>query len=335
MSQGLPEGLVRAARRGRLVVFCSVETPEVSLPAAVWLTTDRAFLPWASDPVTAAEIENGTVRSLEVGAVVEADGDAAWGTPRCPTRLRDWFERLARERAVLFVGDPPLSLPTSRQSFACGPEVLPELAGETLGARALDLPPLAAVASPRGLAAVALAATAAAGSWLAAWTNFGGAQNWLWTQLIPWVLAAGAAAGLLAPLAARAAAGVDLPAREWYARCTARWSQWPRAPIVAALLAALALGPWWLMRRHARATFIVLFEPAIVSVEGSPPLGACRAEEPCSVVAPRRAHLHFEGGDGGVCGLDLKVPGEVVFIDTQQEGCEAFLSDDEKPPTRG
>jgi hypothetical protein len=45
--------------------------------------------------------------------------------------------------------------------------------------------------------------------------------------------------------------------------------------------------------------------------------------------------LHFEGGDGGVCGLDFDRSGGVLFIDTQQDGCEPFLPDEPAPTPRG
>jgi hypothetical protein len=201
--------------------------------------------------------------------------------------------------------------------------------------RALALPPLPAVASRAGAGAVVAAAAIAAASWLALWAGFGGALNWRWIQAIPWGLAAAAAALSLAPLAGRAVAGVDLQAREWYARAVARWSGWPRAPVAAALLIVLALGAWWLSLRYARGTFLILYEPGIVSVEGLPPLGACRAEDPCTLIVPRGAHLHFEGADGGICGLDFTTPGATLFIDTQQEGCEPYTSEEEMPPPRG
>jgi hypothetical protein len=209
------------------------------------------------------------------------------------------------------------------------------LSAEFPGARALPLPPLTAVASRAGVWAVVAAAVAAAGSWLALWARLCGGLNWRWTQLVPWGLVCAAAAAALLPLAGRAVAGVDLPAREWYARVAARWSQWPRAPILAALLVVLTLGAWWLILRHARGTFLILYEPGIVSVEGRPPLGACRAEEPCTLIVPRGSHLHFEGADGGICGLDFTASSATLFIDTQQDGCEPYLAEDEMPPPRG
>jgi hypothetical protein len=312
------QDLAGAARRGRLVVVCSeLLEARPALPAALWVTPDRRLLPWASEVRTAAEVEEGRVRRLETGTVLEVPDEAAWGTPRRPTRLGEWFEQLQQEGAV------------------CRLEPADLAAEFPPGARALPLPPLTGVASRAGVWAVVMAAVAAAGSWLALWVRLGGGVNWRWTQLAPWGLVVAAAAAALAPLAARAAAGVDLPAREWYARVVARWSRWPRSPLLAALLLAAALGAWWLALRYARGTFLILYEPGIVSVEGRPPLGACRAEEPCTVIVPRGSHLHFEGADGGLCGLDFTASGATLFIDTQQEGCEPYVSEEEAPPPRG
>lgn len=329
----LPDELVQAARRGRLVVFCCEPlSGPLSLPAGVWIVTDRTLLPGAARVYTAAQLEEGQLRRLESGAVLEVSDEAAWGTPRRPTRLREWFDEVLRKRTVLFVGS---GLDCAAAHFTGGPDLAEALAREATGIRALAPPPLPAVTSRPGVWGLAALAAAVAALWLLLYTAFSGAQNWRWIQLIPGSLAAAAALAALGPLGVRAAAGADLPAREWYARTLGRWTRWPRAPILAAGLVALALGPWWLARRNGRGTFLVLYEPGVVSVEGSAPLGACQAEQPCTLIVPRPSHLHFEGGEGGICGLDFTGSGVVLFIDTQQDGCEPFVSDDEKPAPRG
>jgi len=329
----LPDELVYAARRGRLVVFCSEPlSGPLSLPAGVWIVTDRTLLPAAVRVWTAAQVEEGQLRRLEAGAVLEVGDEAAWGTPRRPTRLREWFNEVLRKRTVLFVGSRPDWVDAH---FTGGPDWAEALARQAAGNRALAPPPLPAVTSRTGAWGLAALAVAAAGLWLLLYAAFSGAQNWRWIQLIPGGLAAAAVLAALGPLGARAAAGADLPAREWYARTLGRWTRWPRGPILAAGLVVLALAPWWLARWNGRGTFLLLYEPGVVSVEGSAPLGACRAEEPCTLIVPRPSHLHFEGAEGDVCGLDFTGSGAVLFIDTQQEGCEPFVSDDEMPPPRG
>lgn len=329
----LPEGLVRAARRGRLVMFITEPLGKsLTLPAGVWITTDRSFLPGSGGGSSAAQLEEGQVRCLETGSVLEVAGEAAWGTARRPTRLREWFHEVLRKRTVLFVGSRPDWV---NGHFAGGPELAEALAQQVPGTRALAPPPLPAVTSRPGAAAPAALGASVVALWLLLYAAFSGAQNWRWVQLIPWGLTTAVALAALGPLVARAMAGAELPAGEWYARTVARWSRWPRSPILAAVLLVLALWPWWMLRRHALATFVVLYEPGVVSVEGSPPLGACRAEDPCTLIVPRPSHLHFEGAEGGVCGLDFTAPGVILFIDTQQDGCEAFVSDEESAPPRG
>ncbi len=329
----LSDELVHAARRGRLVVFCSEPLAgPLSLPAGVWIVTGRTLLPGAVRVRTAAQLEEGQLRRLETGAVLEVGEEAAWGTARRPTRLREWFDEVLRNRTVLFVGSRPDWV---EGHFTGGPELAEALAEQATGTRALAPPPLPAVTSRAAAWGLAALAAVVAGLWLLLYTAFSGAQNWRWIQLIPGGLTAAAVLAALGPLGARAAVGADLPAREWYARTLGRWTRWPRGPALAAVLVGLALGPCWLARRNGRGSFLLLYEPGVVSVEGSAPLGACRAEEPCTLIVPRPSHLHFEGAEGGVCGLDFTGSGAVLFIDTQQEGCEPFVSDDEMPPPRG
>jgi hypothetical protein len=329
MSLESPEAVCRAARKGLLVGF--VTEPLESLPpwpVALWFTTDRDFLPGAVLFCTAADLEDGTARQAPPGAVVEARGRDPWGTSRHPTRLRDWYQEILRHRLVVFLGERPEGVPPGGVHWQGSP-------AKALEGRARPAPPLPGVVSRAGWSGMALAATVVVASWITLYARLSGAQNWMWLALVPWGLAAGLFAVLLAPLVSRTGAGVDLPAREWYLRTAARWSRWWRAPVALAVLLALGLWPCWLMARHARATFVILYEPGVVSVEGGATLGACRADGPCTLIVPRGSHLHFEGGDGGVCGLDFDRSGGVLFIDTQQDGCEPFLPDEPAPTPRG
>ncbi len=331
MSPEWPETARRAARHGRLVVFLTTALEvRPNWPAGVWLATDHRHLPGPGRVLSDADLEGGAVRRIEAGDLVEVASPEAWGTPRRPTRLREWYEDLLRRRTVVVIGDPPPGLPPGALRLDGPPPELPEVR------RALPPPPLPGVSSRPSLLALAWLAFLALLGWSSLYAHFRAAQNAsLWIQLIPWGLAAGLLAAGLAPLAARASAGLDLPARECYARALARWSRRPRAPVAGAVLFTLALYPLWFLARHGRATFVILYEPAIVSVEGQPPLGACRAEDPCTFLVPRPSHLHFEGAEGGVCGLDFTGPSAVLFIDTEQDACEPFVSDEKPPPPRG
>jgi len=333
MSEGPPEELIRAARKGRLVVFVGVPLgPNQKLPPAFWLTTDRGHLPERGQVYTASDIEEGRLLEAPAGAAIEFGTVQTLGTPRRPTRCGAWMEQLLRRRKVLCVGAPlegARFVVSGDQACAW----LDALAGQAHGASPLPPPPLPAVSSRIGLAGMLLAAAVAAASWLLFYTGYGGAQNWRWLRLVPGGLVASAAAVATAPLLGRAFSGQEIPAAEYYTRSAAGWTRWPRAPAAAAALLLVALAPWGLARRYVPASFLVFYESAGVSTDGRS-VGACKAEEPCTLVVPRASHLHFDGPDGS-CVLELPDPAGLIFIDTQSEGCEAVPADPEAPNPRG
>lgn len=350
MLDSVPERLARALSKGRLVVFVEAGLPGEkvgqrikALPCGLWLTPDRSCLPGAEAVRTAAEIEDGLVREVPPGSVIEIGDPGDLGTPRRPTRFRAWVGEILRRRTVLFLAGAQetairqlvMSSPHSRHLVVTAGELellLDRLAGRARGVSPQPLPPLPAVSRPWVLAALAVAALVAVISWLLLYVLYGAAQNWRWLHLLPGavVLTAAGIAGL--PLIARAMAGQDLPAAECYARALARWSRAPRAPLAALAVGLAALAPWWLAARYVPSTFLVLYEAAGVASDARG-LGACKAEEPCTVIVPRNSHLHFEGAEGG-CGLDLPAAGGLIIIDLQEEGCEPYREEEMAPAPR-
>ncbi len=337
----LPERLIRAARKGRLVVFAGGEAPEGeaaeklrALPSGLWLATK----PWPETRCfTAAEIEEGRLRQTPAGSVVVVESAGSLGTPRRPTRFRDWVEEILRRRTALFVGDrAPWSEFSGRGHFEAPGEALDSfldrLLEQVCDAKAKAPPPLPAVTSRWGLGALAVAAVAAAAVWIELWLSHGGAQNWGRVRLVPWTLGVLAVWAGIFPWIRNAAAGRQLEAAECYARELARWSRRPKAPAAVALLLLAALAGCWANWRFVPATFLVIYEAAGVTADARE-VGACKAEEPCTLIIPRRAHLHFDGAEGN-CAMDLDQPGGLILIDLQEDGCEA-PDEDEKPAPRG
>ncbi len=325
---GLTFDADRSWRKGELVVLVGSCLPAGTdpLPMSLLLTRDRNFLPWRPRQVLSAEeLEDGL--RPPPGAVIEIPSWAALGTRRQPTRFGAWLGKLASCRTMLVVAGeddeaeirrwvpPHLVL---RPDQAAG--WFAALAGQAGAAQLRWPPPLPGVSSWAGLSALALAGAAAVSSWLLLYLLYGGAQNWPWVRLIPAALGAGAGLLILAPLAAQAARGLQLGAAECYSRSMARWSRGRRAVLASLALAALAAAPAWLAWRYARVTFVVMHEPAAVSIDGRH-LGVCHAEAPCLLAVPRLTHLHFDGADIG-CGLDLGPGRAFVFIDLDQESCE-------------
>lgn len=330
----LPEPLLRAARKGRLVLFVAGGAPSGlnerlrSLPSSIRFAeqcgaTDSAL--W-----TAQQIEQGIVVQVPPGATVLVETPDALGTPRRPTRLRAWIADILRHRTALLIGDGPVHAafreilgpdlghrhfaPTAEQA-----DVWLDRLVEQAGTAA-PAPTLPAVASRWGLAGLTVAAAVSVFSWLLLYVHYGGAQNWRWLQLVPGGVVIAAVIVALLPLAANAARGRELAACECYARSLARWSRPPREPLAVALLLLSAVLAWWLGARFVAATFLVIYESAGVTADGQP-VGACKGEDPCTLVLPRNAHLHFDGAQGA-CATDLSSDGGLIVIDLQDESCE-------------
>ena len=342
--------LVREARKGRLVVFVGAELPAGDLeqkirllPCSLWVTENpcgNGRPQW-----TASQIEEGTATEVQAGSVVVIDTPQLLGTPRRPARLLVWLEEILRRRTALLVGTGSfiaairqLSAPSfDRRHFVAPPEqteqFLDQLLEQARGAAVAPLPPLPAVASPWGLATLATAAAVAVASWLMLYLSHGGAQNWRWLRLAPGALVVLALGCGLLPWLSNAAAGRELPASECYARALARWSRPVREPLAVALLLLLVAGAWWLGVRYVPATFLVLDE-AVGVTANERPVGACRAEEPCALIVPQDAHLHFDGAEGA-CAMELSPEGGMIIINLQNEACEPYPEENAAPSPRG
>ena len=315
--------VIHEARRGRLVVLegtgASVEKTR-TLPSRLWVAVSGEGQP-------AREVEQG----VPPGAVVVLDGPEAVGTPRRPTRVREWLEEIHRRRTVAAVGELPSWLaPLAHVTLS--EEQLDAVVAQSRGVEPKPLPPVPGSPSPWGLRGLALAAAVAVGSWLWLWTTHGGANNWRWVQLVPGTLAVLAVAAAVFPWLRDAAAGRELPLSESYARALARWSRLPRAAAAMFLLLAAGLAAGWLRGRYVPSTFLVVYEAAGVVADGRD-LGACKAEEPCTLVVPRNAHLHFEGAEGA-CAVDLEAGPGLIVIDMQNEACEPYPDTEDKPSPR-
>lgn len=357
----LPPRLVRDAKKGRLIVAAPASVlaasiwPRVkALPVALWIITNGGAVgaPDGTNVLAAAEIEEETA-PIPVGSVIGIDSSAALGTPRRPTRLHAWLEEILRRRTVLFLGSGPecdpilgairkLVPPKLRSRHCDAPadateaflDQLADAAGSVTQGAGRDItlkppPPLPAAASRWGLRLTAVAAVLALASWLALYVSHGSARNWHWLQLAPGFMAALLVLAAVGPWLADLAGGRQLSLSECYARALARWSRWPRAPLAIALLilaALVARGLGWL---YVPATFLVLDESAeVTSPSGA--AGACRGEDPCTLIVPRYGQLRFDGADGS-CSVDFEPMAGMIVIDLQSEdGCGAY--DDEKQP---
>lgn len=336
----LPQRLLRAAKKGRLVVFLGADAPKTAaLPAGVWV--DEGQLANAA-AITAGQIEQGELRAVPAGSVVSVTGGEALGTRRRPTRLRVWLEEVLRRRTALVAGENSavrcLITPAfERRHFVVTVDQLEnlveQLSEQTRGVTPKAPPPLPAVSSRWGLAVSGVAAAVAVLSWLSLYVSHGGAQNFRWVNLIPGAMALLFFSAALFPLLADAVRGQELPATESYARMLARWSRWPRAPIAVALLVGAALAAQWVAWRYVPATFLVLYEAAAVDDQDGM-VGACKAEEPCILVVGRDSHLHFEGAEGA-CGLDLPLEDGMIVVDLQQDSCGLEEEPEGGPDTRG
>ena len=359
-SPALPPRLVRETTKGRLIVVAPASAlanslgPKVkALPAALWILTDSGGGSPPGQPrvLTAEELEEETA-PIAAGSAIVIESCDALGTPRRPTRLRAWLEEILRRRTVLFVASGPtpdpvmdavrkLIPPNMRSRHFDAPAqdtgVFLERLGEGIresarGAGPKPPPPLPGVASRWGLRLVALAGVLTAASWLALYFSHGAARNWRWLQLTPGPLVALLALVVSWPWLANAAAGRRLSCSECYARALARWSRLPRAPIAVTLLLLGALAARGLAWAYVPSTFLVLEESAQVT-SAAGPAGACRGEDPCTLIVPRFGRLRFDGAEGS-CSVEFEPKSGMIVIDLQSEdGCGAY--DDEKPKPRG
>lgn len=320
-----------------------------ALPAALWILTHSAGASSTEQPrvLAAEELEEETA-PIAAGSTVGIESGDALGTPRRPTRLRAWLDQILRCRTVLFVASSPpdpvmdairkLIPPKMQSRHFDAPEDAAEAFLDGLaasvresapGAAPKPPPPLPAAASRWGMRLVVFAGVLAVASWLALYVSHGAARNWRGVQLTPAVLPALAALAALWPWLADMAAGRQLVPAECYARALARLSRWPRAPIAVALLLLAALAARGLGWAYVPATFLVLEESAqVTSVAG--PAGACRGEDPCTLIVPRFGLLQFDGAEGS-CSVEFEPKSGMIVIDLQSEdGCGAY--DDEKQP---
>ncbi len=338
-----PERLVREARKGRFVVFVAGDQgPREkirALPAGVWFESASA----ESSGITAGQIEEGELKSVPAGSVVALNSASidVLGTPRRPTRFRAWLEQVLRCRTALVIGESTAVRSLAGPSFerrhflAPGEQLegfLDELLQQARGAKAKAPPPLPGAISPWGFGVLVVTAALAVASWLLLYISYGAAQNWRWLHLVPGAVAAVWVVAALLPWLRDVVAGHQLAASESYARFLGRWSQWPRALLLAAVLLLVAFVPRWIAREYTPATFLVVYESAYVSTPDGD-VGACKAEEPCILVVRKDAHLHFEGAEGA-CGMDLLGDGAMVIIDMQDESCRPAEREGE-PGTRG
>lgn len=351
----LPPRLVSETTKGRLIVVAPASAlaasigPKVkALPAGLWILTHSAGPPDQPRVLTAEELEEETA-PIAAGSAIGIESCAALGTPRRPTRLCAWLDEILRRRTVLFVASGPTPDPVMEAIRKLIPPNMqsrhfdaPENAAETFLDRLAEAshaatpgftpkppPPLPGIPSRWGVRAAAISAVLAAASWLGLYVSNSSALNWRWLQLTPGVLVALLVLAALWPWLADAAAGRQLGFSECYARALARWSRWPRAPFAVALLLFSALAARGLGWAYVPATFLVLEESAdVTSVTG--PAGACRGEDPCTLIVPRFGRLRFDGAEGS-CSVEFEPKNAMIVIDLQSEdGCGAY--DDEKQP---
>ncbi|MBI3695562.1 MAG: hypothetical protein HY238_12080, partial [Acidobacteria bacterium] len=316
--------VIHEARQGRLVVLEGMGAPvekSRSLPSRLWVTLGGEGQP-------ASEVEQGA----PPGTVVVLKGPGALGTPRRPTRVREWLEEIRQWRTVAGVGElPPWLAPLAHVTL--NEEQVDAVVAEARGVQPEPLPPVPGVPSHWGLRGLALAGVLAAGSWLWLWNTHGEATNWRWLQLVPGALTILALAAAAFPWLRDVAAGREMPVTGSYARALARWSRLPRAATAIFLLLCAALAAGWLRGRYVPSTFLVVYEAAGVIADGRD-LGACKAEEPCTLIVPRNAHLHFEGAEGA-CDVALEAGPGLIVIDMQNEACEPYPGTETETSPRG